>query len=48
MDMGAEKTKREARIKAKQERIRNELGRSEDTGAAQANEAAVSKEEKKK
>ena len=47
MDLEAEKKKRDARITAKLERIRNEAGRTSDTGAAQANELAAPKEEKK-
>lgn len=46
MDMAAEKAKRDARIKAKEERIKNELGVASDTGAAKAEEAAALVEEK--
>lgn len=48
MDVTAEKAKRDARIRAKEERIRNEAGRANTTGAAQVSELAEAKEEKKK
>lgn len=44
MDLTAEKAKRDARIKAKQERIKNELGVSPDTGVAKTEEASEAKE----
>lgn len=46
MDMAAEKAKRDARIKAKEERIKNELGMASDTGVAKAEEASAPVEEK--
>ncbi len=39
------KEKREARMKAKQERIKNELGAPQDTGLAQAEAASEPQEE---
>ncbi len=49
MDLGALKAKRDARIQAKQERIKNELGATSNTGSAQTNEVAeVKRIEKKK
>jgi hypothetical protein len=48
MDMGAEKAKRDARIKTKNERIKNELGVTSDTGSAKASEVAEVKEVAKK
>lgn len=45
MDLVSEKAKRDARMKAKAEQIRNSLGVAPDTGAAKANEVAEVKEE---
>jgi len=45
MDLEAMKQKRDARMKAKQERIKNELGAPADTGLAQAEEASEPQEE---
>jgi large subunit ribosomal protein L32 len=46
MDLTAEKAKRDARIKAKNERIKNEFGAASDTGVAQVAAVAEPKEEK--
>lgn len=41
IDLVAEKAKRDARIKAKNERINNELGAAPETGLAKAEEASA-------
>ncbi len=46
MDLVALKAKRDARIKAKEERITNELGASADTGLAKTEAVSEAKEEK--
>jgi hypothetical protein len=43
MDLTAEKAKRDARIKAKQERIKNQTVAPEDTGVAQTEAVAEPK-----
>lgn len=46
LDLTAEKEKRDARIKAKHERIRNELGSQAESGVAQTEAVSAPKEEK--
>jgi len=48
MDLTAEKAKRDARIKAKEEKIKNELGVTSETPAVQTNEVETVKEKKTK
>ncbi len=40
MDLASEKVKRDARIKAKEERIKNALGSAPDSGTAKVEEVA--------
>lgn len=48
MDLASEKAKREARIKAKEERIRNELGRTAESPAPEPTEATEKEKEDSK
>lgn len=46
MDLTSAKAKRDARIQAKHEKIKNELGVAPETGAAKAEEVSAPKEVK--